>query len=175
MRAIANFSFQLILACALLLCITCNYSDDERVSGKSEEAKVNDDAFIINQIHNAYDLIELAEIAEQKGTRKTSLRATALKDNQISILYLFTDFANQRRIKVPGSRENHQTGKMYLLSRDFDAEWNRIINQQTKQTVEDLEEYFLRADKDSRRVIAEVLATIQSESSTIQNNVASNN
>jgi hypothetical protein len=173
MRAIANLLFQFILACSVLLCITCNRSEEEEsVSTQSVEVGKMDDAFIISQIHNAYALIELAEIAEKKGTTETSSRATALKDSQMAALYLFTDFANQKKIRIPIARENSEARKVYVLTEKFDEEWNKIVTQRTQQTIDHLEDYFLRAEKDSRRVIADVLATLQPETLDKQNKVA---
>jgi hypothetical protein len=60
------------------------------------------------------------------------------------------------------------------MSEKFDEEWTRVITHRTRQTVTHLEDYFLRADKESRAVIADVLATIQPEDIRNQNDVASN-
>jgi len=163
MRAIINIVFQLILACSLLLCITCNRPSEKVKSNKSGEIKIKDDAFIISQIKNACDLIELAEIGEKKGTVETSLHATMLKNDQMTVLYLFTDFANERKIRIPIARQDDIAKKLYLQSERFDEEWNEVITQRARQTINHLEDYYLHADKESRMVIADVLATIQPE------------
>src|SRR6478735_678978 len=156
MRTIINIVFQFILACSLLLCITGNRPKEETASNTLIEAETKDNEFIISQIHNAYNLIELAEIGEKKGTVETSSRATVLKDNQMSVLYLFTDFANQKKIRIPITSENSEVKKLYLQSEKFDEEWNKIVAQRMEQTIIHLEDYFLHADKESRMVIADV-------------------
>jgi len=174
-RAIINIALQFVLACSLLMCITCNHSEEAvSASDKSDEMKIREEAFVISQIHNACDLIELAEIAVQKGTLETSLRAAVLKDDQVAVLYLFTDFADQKKIRIPAARENGEAKKMYLQSENFDEEWSEIITQRTRQNIVHLEDYFLHADKDSRTVIADVLATLQSENVKNKSKVASN-
>ena len=175
MRTIINIVFQFILACSLLLCITGNRSKEDAASNTLIEAETKDNEFIISQIHNAYNLIELAEIGEKKGTVETSSRATVLKDNQMSVLYLFTDFANQKKIRIPITSENSEVKKLYLQSEKFDEEWNKIVAQRMEQTIIHLEDYFLHADKESRMVIADVLATIQPQNFKVQNKVASIN
>jgi hypothetical protein len=135
MRLQFNYILHLIFGCVLLTGIKCNKSEYSKQSLLSK----NDHKSVVGLIKSSYNLMELAEIGEWRGNQLTSCRATALKDSQIIILYILTDYANRNNIDIPRATYSCEDFQMIdFESADFDNQWKEWMNNCTRKMITDL-------------------------------------
>jgi hypothetical protein len=132
----------------------------------------SDKAFVIEAVDHSYDLIEIAEIAQLKGSQATSAQATALKDGQISILYHLIDFADMKSIELPDTNSPNEAAKsLYADKADFEKNWHQEVREQNEAMIKSFES-FRSPDKNLTKLTAEILNTLRFNRTVLDDYIA---
>jgi hypothetical protein len=132
----------------------------------------SDKALIIEAVDRSYDLIEIAEIAQLKGSQLTSSQATAVKDGQIAILYHLIDYADMKAIELPETNSHNEAVKdLYSDSEDFEKKWHREVSEQNEAMINTFEN-FRSTDKNLTKLTGEILNTLRFNRTVLDDYIA---
>jgi hypothetical protein len=175
-----------IALAVLLICtglFSCNKKDSSKLSGNVNQlisrqptsGFENEKAFIIQAVDNSYNFIEMAEIAQLKGSQLTCSQATALKDGQVAILYHLIDYADIKLIELPETNASNEAIRLlYQDPPDFDKRWHTEVAKQNEEMIKNFET-FKSLDKNLNKMIADVLNTLRFNRTVLDDYIAESN
>jgi hypothetical protein len=145
------------------------------ISRKATSGFESEKAFIIQAVDNSYNFIEIAEIAQLKGSQLTCSQATALKDGQVAILYHLIDYADIKSIELPETNASNEAAKLlYQDHPDFDKRWHGEVSRQNEVMIKNFES-FKSPDRNLNKMIAEVLNTLRFNRTVLADYIAEGN
>jgi Domain of unknown function (DUF4142) len=121
---------------------------------------------VTNTMDKTYQLITLSEMAQHKGGDHISSIAEALKNQQVLMLYLLTDYANATSIALPTSESSNElASELDELSKEqFDGQWQQKMSDQYKKLIENFELASERNnDAVTREMIGQIITVLQSQ------------
>jgi hypothetical protein len=174
-----------VFGVSVLLFFSCNEkvknseeADDinQFISQKTPRENYEDEkAFVIEAVDRSYALIEIAEIAQLKGSQATCSQATALKDGQISILYNLIDFADMKSIELPEAGTPNEAAKsLYADKADFEKNWHQQVRDQNEAMIKRFES-FRSTDKNLTKLTGEILKTLRFNRTILDDYIAESN
>lgn len=179
MKVLVNLLVQILLVSALLLSISCSTKteDSKEVAEDSNEGKFEtkagerDAQFIVDAVSDSYAIIDLANLAKEKGNDQTIVRANEILTSQRTILKNLKEFATKEVITIPepGSENLIDIQKdLYEEKKDFDGKWCKEMLNENEKLLRTFEEYGEKTDGELKVVIAESLPTLRSQHDKLQ-------
>jgi predicted outer membrane protein len=142
--------------------------NSEKFSTKNGE---QDAQFLVNAVDNSFTIINLAKLAEERGTKETAARASQIIAEQRKIMSTLEDYASKQVISIPESgpeKISNIQKNLYDEHKDFDKKWCEEITAQNKIMLNAFEEYSEKTEGDLKNIITEVLPTLRSQQDKLQ-------
>jgi predicted outer membrane protein len=177
--AARNYLMLAFAVCATLCfvgCSTRNESSKDAAEDKNSEKFSTkngelDPQFLVNPVDNSFTIINLAKLAEEKGSKETATRAAQIVSEQRKIMSALEDYATKEVISIPASgpeKINSVQKNLYDENKNFDKKWCEEITAQNKIMLNAFEEYSEKTEGDLQNIITEVLPTLRSEQDKLQ-------
>jgi predicted outer membrane protein len=178
-KATRSYLAVVFAVCATLFFVGCSTrnesSKDAAESENSEKFSTKngeqDAQFLVNAVDNSFTIINLAKLAEERGSKETAMRATEIIAEQRKIMSTLEDYASKEVISIPESgpeKTSNVQKDLYDERKEFDKKWCEEITAQNKIMLNAFEEYSEKTEGDLKNIITGVLPTLRSEQDKLQ-------
>jgi putative membrane protein len=162
---------------AMLLLLIAFSCDTKRESGKDQAEEQNDEKFdnrkeekgdaqfVVDQMENSYEMLQLAKLAEEKSTKaEVKLQAKKIIEVQNSVIEKLESYAKSNDISITTSPEDIAPGVKRLNDEevdDFDNKWGNQMSKENKEMIDDFDDYEDKADGSLQEVVASSLTMLR--------------
>jgi len=176
MKTVLNLLVQILLVVALLACMRCTPQKDKDKETKEIAEDKNDQKFetkesehdaqfVVNAIDDAYTMLALAEVCQQRGGKQAAKEAGKIIDAQTKVLNKLKTYAAAEVISIPEGpadvKEKHR--ELYDEEKQFDEKWCHEVINRNEKMIKDFEEYASKTSGNLKIVIDEALPTLRAE------------